>query len=58
MAMFTVPMDFPLTVLNRLTEAGVPAADRHTALATLTVIMAQLGVQTFTCRASVLDLAS
>jgi predicted MarR family transcription regulator len=56
-ALFTVPTDFPLAVLERLTATGAPASDRRDALAVLSVILAALEPQSYACRRTVRDLA-
>ena len=57
MAVFSVPLDFVSLVCDRLAQTGASPADRHAALAVLGVALAQLGIQTYACNASVVDLA-
>jgi len=56
-AVFTVPPDFPLTVLARLTANGASPADRRDALATLAVILSSLSPQSYATRRTILELA-
>ncbi len=57
MAVFHIPHDLIATLNARLIAIGVPAGERHAALATLAVIVAQLETQSFACRANVVELA-